>query len=355
MKKIKIFLGAYVNFPNAQNVNCDNIARYLDKDKFEVHTMYTSKMPIDKKKYKDAGIILHRLWHRRFIWFWSKLFEMWRANCDVYYLPKREKMDSIFAKKNKKSNKVFLSSIEGVVTETTNNSLEEREFFMQTMDETFAISGCIQESVKKFYGVDMPLLPLGVMDRPDDVYQEKDQVKRVVWVGNIKANKRPMSLVECAKRFPQIEFLMIGDGDMQDDVIKAKEEFCLKNLSLTGRIPNEQVYVHMRNCDLLLMTSEFEGSPKVIQEAALCSLPGIYVNENYTVDYIEDGKNGFAVKNVDEMIEKVQYLLDNPDVYKTMSENAYKTIQSYRWSVLIKKYEEYFEKKLEEKREKSKE
>ena len=49
MKKIKIFLGGYVNFPNAQNVNCDNIAQYLDKDNFEIHTMYLSKFPVDKR------------------------------------------------------------------------------------------------------------------------------------------------------------------------------------------------------------------------------------------------------------------------------------------------------------------
>ena len=45
-----------MNFPNAQNVNCDNIARYLDKEKFEVHTMYTNKKAIDKQIYKDQGM-----------------------------------------------------------------------------------------------------------------------------------------------------------------------------------------------------------------------------------------------------------------------------------------------------------
>ena len=112
-KKIKIFLGAYVNFANAQNINCDNIAKYLDKDKFEVHTMYTSKMPIDKKKYKEAGIKLHCLWHRRIVWRWSKLWAMRRAKCDIYYLPKIEEMDITFAKKHKGKGKVFLSSIFG--------------------------------------------------------------------------------------------------------------------------------------------------------------------------------------------------------------------------------------------------
>ena len=48
MKKIKIFLGAYVNFPNAQNINCDNIAKYIDKEKFDVHVMYTNKKQINR-------------------------------------------------------------------------------------------------------------------------------------------------------------------------------------------------------------------------------------------------------------------------------------------------------------------
>ena len=34
-KKIKVFLGGYVNCTNAQNLNCRALAKYLDKDKFE--------------------------------------------------------------------------------------------------------------------------------------------------------------------------------------------------------------------------------------------------------------------------------------------------------------------------------
>lgn len=343
MKKIKIFLGAYVNFPNAQNINCDNIAKYLDKDKFEVHTMYTPKKPIDKKQYKEMGIKLHRLWHRRIVWKWSKLWKMRRANCDIYYLPKREIMDAQFAKKHKQKGKVFLSSIEGVVTETTNNSVEEHEYFLSTMDETFAISHCIADSVKRFYGTEMQVLPLGVADGLNTRRIEKSEIKKVAWVGNIKANKRPMFLVECAKAFPQLQFIMIGDGDMQDEVKRAIEENRLTNITLTGRIPNEQVYTYMQTCDLLLMTSEYEGLPKVIQEAALNSLPSIYINENYSVDFIENSVNGYGIKTLGEMKEKLQRLLDNPVAYQEMSRQAFERIQKYRWSVLIKEYEEYFE------------
>ena len=42
MKKIKLFLGGYVNFTNAQNLNCASIATNIDNDKFEVFALTTS-------------------------------------------------------------------------------------------------------------------------------------------------------------------------------------------------------------------------------------------------------------------------------------------------------------------------
>ena len=147
MKKIKIFLGAYVNFPNAQNVNCDNIAQYLDKEKFEVHTMYTNKKPIDKKAYKDQDIRLHKLIHHRFIWYWCKYLTMLFGNYDIYYLPKIEEMDRRFAQKHR--NKICIASVEGVITENTNNTDDFKKYYTEDMTNFFSISNCIADSVKK--------------------------------------------------------------------------------------------------------------------------------------------------------------------------------------------------------------
>ena len=35
-RKVKIFLGAYVNIINAQNINCLSLAKNLDKSKFDI-------------------------------------------------------------------------------------------------------------------------------------------------------------------------------------------------------------------------------------------------------------------------------------------------------------------------------
>lgn len=345
-QKIKLFLGAYVNFPNAQNINCDNIARYLDKDKFEVHTMYTDKMPINKEYYKSQDIHLHRLIHHRYIWYWCKLLTMLFSHSDIYYLPKAEPPDKLLAKILKKK-ATFVSSIEGVVTKTTNNTPENRKYHLETMNNCFAISECISKSVENNWKIKLRVLPLGV--RPlNTMPRTRDKIRNIIWVGNIKANKRPLWLVECAKSFPELSFTMVGDGDLQEQVDKQIQENGLRNIHRTGRIPNVEVYQHMIASDLLLMTSEYEGLPKVIQEAAQCGIPSIYVCENYSVDFITDGVNGYGVRNLDEMKEKVILLLENPTQYKKMSVAASEMIRPYLWPTLIKQYEDFFESLVKE-------
>ena len=160
----------------------------------------------------------------------------------------------------------------------------------------------------------------------------------------MKANKRPQYLVNIAKTFSNLQFKMIGDGDMLEDMKKICMNENINNLRFYGRIPNSQVYQEMEECDLLLMTSEYEGLPKVIQEAAQMRLPSIYINENYNVDFITDGINGFAVSDLETMQEKIQFLLDDPTTYQKMSKAAYESIQPYTWGNVIKQYEKYFEK-----------
>ena len=350
MKKIRIFLGGYVNYPNAQNINCDYIAKYLSKDKFEVHTMYSSKKAIDKKYYKTHDIHLHKLIHHRFIWYWSKWLTMRFGRYDMYYLPKMESVDRNFSNQFK-NKKCFIASVEGVITDSSKNLREFVSYYMDNMTDFFSISNCIAESVEKYWGRMTQVLPLGV-EGGGGKKQSRKEISNIIWVGNVKSNKRPHYFIRCAECFPEIMFTMVGDGDLLANIQEICTKQKLNNVKFTGRIPNQKVYDFMQDSDLLLMTSEYEGLPKVIQEAAQCGLPSIYINERYRVDFVEDHVNGFAVGNLEQMIEKIQYLLDNPEVHQAMSKAAYDIIQDYTWEKLIKSYEEYFNMQYEKSRKK---
>lgn len=347
MKKIKIFLGAYVNFPNAQNVNCDNIAKYLNKDKFEVHTMYINKMPINKKMYKDMDIHLHRLIHHRFIWWWSKYLIMLFGNYDIYYLPKMETVDRFFAEHHHKN--FFVSSIEGVVGEQIEETdLNAKQYLTELMDYSFSISNCIKVSASRYWNYNSKVLYLGI-NQENKNETSKKTIQTVIWIGSLIKRKRPEYFLECAKKFSQLNFILVGDGDLTKEVQSQIFRENITNIECLGRIQNKQVYEILEKADLFLMTSDKEGLPKVIGEAMSQRIPVIYINECYDVDYVESCINGYAVPDLETMQDRIQFLLDNPETYQKMSNAAYESIQPYTWKNVIKQYEEYFEEVYEKK------
>lgn len=340
MEKLKVLLCGYVNYPNAQNINCDNIAKWLDKNIFDVHVMYDSSLPINKKDYNDLQIKLHRHISRRFV---EPLLQWWimvKGNYDIYYMPKRSNIDYKFAQKYW-GKKCMISSVEGVVFRDLRNDYDTRMYMRKYMTSVFSISKCIKNSVKKYWDMDTEVLPLGVIDLHCE-YRKISKLTEIIWVGNIKENKRPEYLLKCAEKFPEIHFTMVGEGEQKKDI----EEKILKNnicnVTLTGKISNELVYSHMQKADLLLMTSKNEGLPKVIQEAAQCSVPSIYIGECYDVDFIENGKNGWKVNNIDQMIEQIKVLVQNPKILEDVSHQIYECSSNYIWEKLIPKYEKYF-------------
>ncbi len=340
MKKIKILLAGYVNGANAQNINCDNIAKHLDKSKFEVHALYASSEPIDKKKYKKMGIHLHYVNLHRIAYQLTAWKALSLSRYDLMYLPKLDRVFMNYASCHQ-GKKLMVGSIENVIEERTFNSESHRAFWLQSLYDVFSISHCIAKSVKKYFSKNTSVLPLGVPPLPQRLSPKK-QIKSVVWVGGLIKRKRPFYLLECAKAFPELQFTMIGNGEMDAVVANKIKEDGIQNVTLTGRIPNERVYEYLQKADLLLMTSENEGLPKVIQEAAQCGIPSIYMANNYNVDFIENGVNGFEVYSLEEMIEKIKYLQEHPDEYAEAARKAQESIADYTWDKLIPLYEQWF-------------
>lgn len=340
MKKIKILLAGYVNFPNAQNVNCDNIAKYLNKDIFDVHVLALSTKPINKQMYKNSNIHVHRIIGHKFVWYIQRYLNMYLNDYDIYYLPKMESVDINFVKKFK-NKKCIISSVEGVVGKQIKiDDLKSKNYYF-SCSNIFSISQCIRESVKKIWGKNTAVLYLGIDDKQKNIIK-KQQIKNIVWIGSFIERKRPKFFIELAKEFTNLNFYMIGDGELFDDINNYVEKHNIKNVNFLGRIQNYEVYKNLKNMDLLVMTSETEGLPKVIGEAMSYSIPVIYINENYDVDYINNDINGYAVKNLEQMKEKIYYLVVNNEKYQSLSKNAFYTIHNYYWRNLIKDYENYF-------------
>lgn len=82
---------------------------------------------------------------------------------------------------------------------------------------------------------------------------------------------------------------------------------------LNGGIPPDMVNLYMNASDVLLMCSEYEGSPTVVQEALACNLPICSVDVGDVAAMIKSVANCFLVeRNPEAIAEGLMGLLDGP-------------------------------------------
>lgn len=102
---------------------------------------------------------------------------------------------------------------------------------------------------------------------------------------------------------------------------------------------HETVARYMNACDVLLMTSNYEGSPVAVREAVACGLPVVSVDVGDVADIIEKvGGCCIAERDPDELADAVRHVFENrarsqPDVDKVQvdAESAAKrVIEVYR-------------------------
>jgi glycosyltransferase involved in cell wall biosynthesis len=128
---------------------------------------------------------------------------------------------------------------------------------------------------------------------------------RILFVGRLDKNKRPERFVRLAsiltKQFPHIalQFQISGDGEQRSKLENAAKELNLTpdKLEFFGTCSDmSDIY---RRADILVSTSEREGTPNVVLEAMAHGLPVVATNAGGTAEIL-DATRGFLVASGDE-------------------------------------------------------
>ncbi len=79
-----------------------------------------------------------------------------------------------------------------------------------------------------------------------------------------------------------------------------------------------------READILVLTSEYEGTPNVVLEAMACGLPVVAFRVGGVPDLVTDGETGFLLDPGDEsgMAQALRTLVDQPDLRTFMGDRA---------------------------------
>jgi len=130
------------------------------------------------------------------------------------------------------------------------------------------------------------------------------KIKRVLFVGRFEQQKDPILWVEVANQLKlrtstDFEFVLVGSGSLSENVKKKIFFYNMQgDTKLTGKLNRNEVASQMNFADVMLMTSHYEGSPRIIYEASACGLPVVGTRESDPDGWL-DGRNGISVASRD--------------------------------------------------------
>lgn len=127
------------------------------------------------------------------------------------------------------------------------------------------------------------------------------------------------------KKNTQLAFHIAGDGSAMPAVKENLSKNKTNGVNILGYVRGDQKAEVFKNAGVFLFPSYHEGMPNAVLEAMAFGLPVITTRVGGLPDFFEDGKMGLFLDNHNpgHIAEKVQYLLDRPELMKQMSEYNY--------------------------------
>jgi glycosyltransferase involved in cell wall biosynthesis len=174
---------------------------------------------------------------------------------------------------------------------------------------------------------------------------------RLLFLGNLSREKNPMAAIELAHRLSQmmaVQLRFVGEGPLQGALQTRAELLDLKSsVGFTGSV--EDVGAHLAWADLLILTSETEGLPGVVLEAAAAGVPAVAFEVGGTAETILPGVTGELVPpgNIDELSSTVAKLVGDRTRLIEMGQRA-KAFVAERYSLerAVDRYEQILTEQL---------
>jgi len=321
-RKVKVFLGAFINQTNAQNLNCLTLARYLDKSKYVVYALAI------KHGNLNTG---HLPGVRVFTCFYpvkltAYLGLLWGiAVADVAYLPRgnffnwQRFLIRLFRRKSFKT-------IENVIDEAWLGSAQK---VLGSMDNVmlnyayctrnYSITQYMRDYNLKRWNLqsEKTILPLltdtGLFGRIRSV---RDRLTGAIFIGNDMARKGVEYFIRLASTSPHLVFHVVGSNTTGIDLAALIKKHNAPNVIIHGLLLHENLLALLKDVQLHVLPSSSEGFPRGIIETAAAGVPTLTFSGYGAEEWIKNDVNGFVADTWDDMrgwmtsltAEKIEHL-----------------------------------------------
>lgn len=173
----------------------------------------------------------------------------------------------------------------------------------------------------------------------------KQSKKYVVgFVGNLIYVKRADKFVkifsEIQKIIGDVEFVLVGDGDLREEIQNECSELGLM-ITFAGRVPHEAVAAWMNLFDVMILPSRNEGWPCVVLEAYVCGVPVVGSNNGGIAEalgglgVVVDEGNGFEERFAKGVCDVIMGVLpiDSSELVKRAAKYTWESLVSMELDV----------------------
>ena len=166
-------------------------------------------------------------------------------------------------------------------------------------------------------------------------------------VGRFSKQKDPETFLRMASivagRMPDVKFVMVGDGEKKSTVQKM-----INNLKLDERVlllgVRKNVNKILPIFDLFVLTSLWEGLPRVVIEAMSVGKPVVATAVDGTVEVVRDGITGFLTPPGDpsRIAERVITALKDGELRKKMGEKGKAAVNPFDARTMVSDIENLY-------------
>ncbi len=174
------------------------------------------------------------------------------------------------------------------------------------------------------------------------------KIKNITSIGRLDQQKDHKTLIHAflklSTKYPELTLTIYGEGVLRDFLQQLINSLHLENRIFLPGITMD-VEAILKNTDLFVFPSIYEGFPNALCEAMSFGLPVIASNCSGNTDLIQHGVNGllFQSTDVDGLVSSMQQLLDNPDQCNKLANNAKDIMNKFSESEILRLWDNVLE------------
>jgi len=138
----------------------------------------------------------------------------------------------------------------------------------------------------------------------------------VLWMGRLTRVKRPNRVIELAQHFPNVNFIIAGDGELRAEL----EAIAPDNVYFLGVQSSDEMF---SLADIVLLTSDSEGMPLTLIEGQMAGIPAIATDVGSVSEIVENEVTGLVTSiQIEQIVSSLGRLLGDSMLRSTMAKNA---------------------------------